>query len=624
MVANNSAKGNTHLLAEKAREHFPDQPGVYLFRGRRGDVLYVGKAVSLRSRVRSYFTGARAGKVHALIGRAADVEYIVTGSEIEALILESNLIKEHRPRYNVLLKDDKSYPYLKVTVQERYPCLLLTRIRTRPSDGARYFGPYPGVGAVQETLRLLKKLFPLRTCRRLRPANHRPCLNYHIGRCLGPCRGTVDQEHYAVLVREVLLFLEGRHDRLVRNLTAKMKAAAADLEFERAAELRDQLQAVEQVTAKQNIVSQRRDDLDVIGLARDGDRGWAIVLEIRNGKLLGQHSPALRGIADRSDAEVLAAFIKQYYREAEFIPPVVLLPTSMGTEQELIAEWLSRRRRSRVRLNIPRRGRKRELVQLAEKNAVSAREQLRFERDADAVLVELAALLELEAPPARLEAFDISNLQGAQTVGAMVVFEHGRPAPEEYRRFRIRSLEKPDDYAAMREVVTRRFVRGQAESESIIAGRLSSREARFDRLPDLMLIDGGKGQLNAALEAMRETGHDRIPVFGLAKEEEQVFAPGRPDPLPVPPDSRALYLLRHLRDEAHRFAVTYHRQARSRESLHSLLEEIEGIGPTRRRALQKAFPSLDALKQATAAELAAVPSMNRRAAQAVYEHFHGQ
>jgi excinuclease ABC subunit C len=422
-------------LAEKAK-HFPDKPGVYLFRGARGEVLYVGKAVSLRSRVRSYFTGAQDGKTQALVGRAADVEFIVTGSEVEALILESNLIKEHRPRYNVLLKDDKSYPYLKVTVQEEYPRVFITR--TQPRDGARYFGPYPSAGAVHKTLRLLKKLFPLRTCRQVRFANGRPCLNFHIGRCLGPCRGTVDPEEYGALVREVLLFLEGRHADLVRDLTRKMEAAAGNLEFERAAELRDQLRAIEQVLAKQNIVSARREDQDVVALARDGNRGRAIVLEIREGKLLGQHSLALGGVADRTDAEVLVAFLKQYYREAGFIPPEVLLPTPLGAEQDLITEWLGLRRGARVRLHVPRRGHRRELVRMAEKNAALAREQMRFERSADAALAELAALLGLEEPPVRLEAFDISNIQGAQTVGAMVVFEQGRPARDEYRRFRVR------------------------------------------------------------------------------------------------------------------------------------------------------------------------------------------
>jgi excinuclease ABC subunit C len=607
-------------LAEKAK-HFPDKPGVYLFRGARGEVLYVGKAVSLRSRVRSYFTGAQDGKTQALVGRAADVEFIVTGSEVEALILESNLIKEHRPRYNVLLKDDKSYPYLKVTVQEEYPRVFITR--TQPRDGARYFGPYPSAGAVHKTLRLLKKLFPLRTCRQVRFANGRPCLNFHIGRCLGPCRGTVDPEEYGALVREVLLFLEGRHADLVRDLTRKMEAAAGNLEFERAAELRDQLRAIEQVLAKQNIVSARREDQDVVALARDGNRGRAIVLEIREGKLLGQHSLALGGVADRTDAEVLVAFLKQYYREAGFIPPEVLLPTPLGAEQDLITEWLGLRRGARVRLHVPRRGHRRELVRMAEKNAALAREQMRFERSADAALAELAALLGLEEPPVRLEAFDISNIQGAQTVGAMVVFEQGRPARDEYRRFRVRGSTAADDYAAMREVVGRRFSRGREENELIASGRMSSREGRFHRLPDLVLIDGGKGQLNAALEAIRDAGFDGIPVFGLAKEEEQVFAPGRPDPLPVPRDSQALYLLQHLRDEAHRFAVDYHRRARSREGLRSLLEEIDGIGPARRRALQQAFPSLDVLKAATVEELAAVPSMNRKAARAVYDYFHG-
>ncbi len=608
-------------LAEKAAT-FPEKPGVYLFRGSRGEVLYVGKAVSLRNRVRSYFTGAQTNKVQALVRRAADIEFIVTGSEIEALILESNLIKEHRPRYNVLLKDDKSYPYIKVTVQEEYPRVFLTR--TQPRDGSRYFGPYPGVGAVHDTLRLLQKLFPLRTCRQSRFRNRRPCLNFHIGRCLGPCTGEVDREQYAAMVREVLLFLEGRHADLVRALTRKMEQAAAELRFERAAELRDQLQAIEQVSAKQNIVSQRLEDQDVIALARDGNRGRAVVLEIRGGKLLGQQSLALNGIADRTDAEVLAAFVKQYYREAGFIPPEVLLAESLGDEQELIAEWLTMRRGARVYVRVPKRGRKRELVRMAEKNAALAQEQMQFERNAEDALAELAALLGMDEPPARLEAFDISNIQGAQTVGAMVVFLDGRPAPAEYRRFKVKTVEGPNDFAAMEEVVTRRFKRALEEQALISSGTLSSKEAKFHRLPDLVLIDGGKGQLGVAHQAMQNLGFGDIPVYGLAKEDELVFAPDRSEPLPIPRDSQAGYLLQRLRDEAHRFAVTYHRQSRTKEGLKSLLDEIEGIGPRRRRALLTAYPSLDALRAATVEELAAVPSMNRKAAQAVYEFFHDE
>jgi excinuclease ABC subunit C len=606
-------------LAEKAVT-FPDKPGVYLFRGERGEVLYVGKAVSLHSRVRSYFTGAQTNKVQVLVRRAADIECIVTSTEVEALILESNLIKEHRPRYNVLLKDDKSYPYIKVTVQETYPCVFMTR--TQPRDGSRYFGPYPGAGAVQETLRLLKKLFPLRTCRQTRFRNRRPCLNHHIGRCLGPCSGDVDPEQYAAMVREVLLFLEGRHVELVRSLTRKMEQAAAELAFERAAELRNQLQAIEQVVAKQNIVSQCLEDQDIIALARDNNRGRAVVLEIRGGKLLGQQSLNLKGIEERSDAEVLAAFIKQYYRESGFIPPEVLLAVSLGEEQALIGEWLSIRRESRVRVQVPQRGRKRELVRMAEKNAALAREQLQFERNADEALAELAELLGLEESPARLEAFDISNIQGTQTVGAMVVFTDGKPAPAEYRRFKVRAEGGPDDYAAMEEVVTRRFSRAREEQSLINSGQLSSKEARFNVLPDLVLIDGGKGQLGVAHRVMSDLGFSEIPVYGLAKEEELVFTPGRKEPLPVPTDSEAGYLLQRLRDEAHRFAVTYHRLRRTKEGLRSLLDEIEGIGPRRRRALLTAFPSLDALRAASVEELSHKPSMNTKAAQAVYEFFH--
>ncbi|MDI6907695.1 MAG: excinuclease ABC subunit UvrC [Thermoanaerobacterales bacterium] len=605
-------------LAEKAAS-LPEQPGVYLFRDAEGTVLYVGKAVSLRARVRSYFTGAQPDKVQAMLARAAELDFIVTASEIEALILESNLIKEHRPRYNVILKDDKSYPFIKVTVNEEYPRVFITRRQVK--DGARYFGPYPSAGAVNETLRLLKKLFPFRSCTQTRFKNRRPCLNYHIGRCLGPCTGDVDPERYAAMVREVLIFLEGRHEDLARKLAAEMQRAAEELQFERAAEIRDQLRAIETVVARQNIVSTRLEDQDAVALARDGNRGEVVVLEIRGGKLLRQGHLTVRGIADRDDAEVLAAFIKQYYGDAAFVPPEILLPVAPAEDAAAVEVWLSARRGGRVRLHVPRRGRKKDLVRMAAANAALLQEQFAAERSGARALADLAGNLGLPGPPGRLEAFDISNIQGRETVASMVVFEDGRPNPAAYRRFRVRTVEGPNDFAAMEEVVTRRFTRAAEEQALVRTGELSLRRAKFLPLPDLVLIDGGKGQLGVAHAAMIRLGFGDIPVFGLAKEEELLFAPGRPDPLPVPPDSPAQYLLQRLRDEAHRFAVTYHRAEHVRVSLKSLLDEIEGIGPKRRRALLKAFPSIEAIRRAGVDELAAVPGMTRPAAEAIHRFF---
>ncbi|MGC7846416.1 excinuclease ABC subunit UvrC [Desulforudis sp. 1088] len=605
-------------LAEKA-SHLPDAPGVYLFKDAKGTVIYVGKAVSLRNRVRSYFGSAQNNKVQAMLARAADLSFIVTGSEVEALILEANLIKEHRPHFNIVLKDDKSYPFLRVTVNEEFPRVFVTRRQVR--DGSRYFGPYPSASAVHETLKLIKRLFPFRSCTQARFRNARPCLNYHIKRCLAPCAGLADPEQYAGIIRDVCLFLEGKHDELIRELNRKMSEAAADLDFEKAAEYRDQLQAIDQVLARQNIVSTKPEDQDVVALARDGDRGEVLVLEIRNGKLLRQEQMTVRGVRDRSDAEVLAAFLKQYYMEASFVPPEILLAHDLGDERQVIAEWLTARRGGKVQVRVPRRGRKKELVDMALKNAALVQEQMRLERGGDRAVAELAEVLGLPEPPARLEAFDISNIQGHQTVGSMVVFENGKPNPAAYRRFKVRSVEGPNDFAAMGEVVGRRFARAVDEQQLVNTGQMKSREAKFLPLPSLVLIDGGKGQLNAAVEVMRSLGFGHIPVYGLAKEEEELFTPGNPDPLPVPKDSRAQYLLQHLRDEAHRFAVTYHRRERTKQGLRSFLDEVEGIGPARRRALLKAFPSLEAIKQAGVDELAAVPGMNRKVAEAVYRFF---
>ncbi len=609
------------LIANKAK-FLPDKPGVYLFRDECGKVLYVGKAVSLKNRVRSYFTGAQNDKIQLMLSKAADVDFIATHSEVEALILESNLIKEHHPQYNVLLKDDKSYPYLKITLQEDYPRVFLTRYRK--NDGGRYFGPYPSAGAVHETLRLLKKLFPLRTCRRMSTVQSRACLNYDIGRCLAPCLGKITPAQYHKIVEEVLLFLEGRHKELIRMLNQKMKKAAAELNYERAAELRDQLQAIEQVLSRQNIVSQKRESMDVMALARVKNKGRMVVLEIREGKLLGQHNLPLQGIGAIEEEEIFAAFLKQYYQEGRKVPPEILVPSLALKEKELISNWLEMCRRGRVKLHFPRRGRKKELLKMALENASFIQEQMMMERNKDAALSELAGKLALENQPVRLEGYDVSHLQSSQTVGVMVVFENGRPVPAEYRRFKLDEFGKPDDYAAIREVLRRRFQRGLEERKLIDQGVLSSKKAGFARWPDLVLIDGGKGQLNAALAGMQAAGCVDVPVFSIAKENEEVFGLKQKGPLRIDRDSLALYLLQHLRDEAHRFAVEYHRQSHHKASLRSVIDEIEGIGPVRRRALQRAFSTLEALKRASVDELTAVAGMNKRAAKAVYDYFKGR
>ncbi|CCO07576.1 excinuclease ABC subunit UvrC [Desulforamulus hydrothermalis] len=609
-------------LADKIK-NIPARPGVYLYKDEAGQVIYVGKAVSLKNRVRSYFqAGARQSpKVQAMLRRAADLEYIVTDSEMEALILENNLIKEHRPKYNVLLKDDKTYPYIKVTLQEEFPRVQVTRRVLK--DGARYFGPFTSAGAVHETLRLLKKIFPLRSCQQRQPAGRqRPCLNYHIKRCLGPCCNLVDRAAYRETVKEVVLFLEGRQEDLIKRLRRRMEEAADHLEFEKAAELRDQLQAVEKIVERQKVVATDPVDQDVIAMARGFDEACLTVFFIRGGKLIGRENYFLEGTDARERGEVMAAFVQQFYNQTEFVPGEILLSEEIAGA-DLVAAWLSELRGGKVYLKVPQRGDKHKLVAMAAQNALLALEQARLERQADRQAVadalgELAAALGLPQPPRRLECYDISNIQGAETVASMVVFEEGKPARRQYRRFKIRTVEGPNDFAAMQEVISRRLARYREEQQQLAAGTLAVHQAKFSSLPDLIIIDGGKGQLAAARQAMAAQGFAHIPAFGLAKEEELLFAPDRPEAIRLPRESRALQLLQRLRDEAHRFAVTYHRQLRSKRNLKSILDEIEGIGPVRRRELYKAFASLEAIKQATLEELARVPGMNKKAAEAVY------
>ncbi|SHE29179.1 Excinuclease ABC subunit C [Desulfofundulus australicus DSM 11792] len=612
-------------------QHLPDKPGVYLFRDAAGEIIYVGKAVSLKNRVRSYYQPASrlSPKVRAMMNRAVDFEYIVTDNEVEALILESNLIKEHRPRYNIYLKDDKSYPYLKVTLGEDFPRVHVTRRVVR--DGSRYFGPYTSAGAVHETLDLLRRIFPFRTCKQKLaagklPAGRRPCLNYYIGRCLAPCSGQVGREEYRSIINRVCLFLEGRQDDLVKELTRRMNEAAEKLEFERAARFRDQLMAVRQVLENQKVLSTGREDRDVVALAQTEDLSLVMIFFVRGGKLIGRDQFLVPG-AGNAPEEVLTAFVKQYYSRADFIPGEVLLAGIEPQERPAIEEWLSSLRGSRVRLVVPRRGEKKQLVELVAKNAHLALQEVEQERESrgqgEDACAELARELGLEKVPRRIECYDISNTQGEESVASMVVFEEGRPATDQYRRFKIRTVTGPNDYASLKEVLARRFNRAREEQELIRTGQLSTRQAGFHRLPDLLIVDGGRGQLSAAREVMKELGFGCIPAFGLAKEEELLFAEGRTEPIRLPRDSRALHLLQHLRDEAHRFALNYHRQLRNRRSLKSLLDEIEGIGPVRRRALLRAFPSLEDMARATVEELAAVPGMNRSAARAVYRFFHG-
>lgn len=611
-------------LTDKIK-NIPARPGVYLYKDEEDRIIYVGKAVSLKNRVRSYFqSGDQSPKVKAMLKRAVDIEYIVTDSEVEALILENNLIKEHRPKYNVLLKDDKTYPYIKITLQEEFPRLVITRRVIK--DGARYFGPFTNVGAVNETIRLLKKIFPLRTCkqRELAPRD-RPCLNFHIKRCLGPCCNLVDRARYRDMVNEVVLFLEGRQEDLIKRLRRRMEEAAENLEFEKAAELRDQLLAIEKVVERQKVVSTDLVDQDVIAMARGFDEACLTVFFVRGGKLIGREPYFLEGTDNMERGEVMSSFIQRFYSQTEFVPAEILLSEDIEDKQ-LISTWLSGLRGSKVTIKVPQRGDKHKLVEMAAQNALLSLEQAQLERQAgrdaiDGALAELTAALGLERPPRRMECYDISNTQGTESVASMVVFEEGKPAKDQYRRFKIRTVEGPNDFASMKETLSRRLAKAREEQTLIDAGQLPAGRAKFSRLPDLIIIDGGKGQLSAAREAMLEQGFAHIPTFGLAKEEELLFAPGRPDPIRLPRESRGLQMLQRLRDEAHRFAITYHRQLRKKRNLKSVLDEIEGIGPVRRRELYKAYKTLEAIKQASVEELARVPGMNSKSAEAVYRYF---
>ena len=587
---------NLDTVQEKLRT-LPDAPGIYIMRDARGKVIYVGKAVVLKNRVRQYFQSSKShgAKVTAMVAHIADIETIVTANEVEALILECNLIKKYRPRYNVLLKDDKSYPYLKLTAED-FPRIVLTRRVIR--DGSRYFGPYTSGLAVKETLQLLRKIFPLRTCTSF---HKRPCLEFHIKRCLAPCAEKISREDYMRLVNAAEKFLEGRTAAVERELAAQMSEAAESLNFERAAKLRDVLLAVRKVAEKQKIVSDVG-DVDAIGLARLDGATCVQIFFVRDGKVIGRENFQLNGAADESDVQAVMAFIKQYYSRAEISAAEILLPVELpAADVKLLSAWLN------VKIVTPKRGVKRGLVDMANQNAAkflseeAARHQLQVAQTFGAV-EELRTLLKLPTLPRRMECFDISHIQGAETVASMVVFTDGAPDKRSYRRFKIRSAEgKPDDFLSMREVTSRRY------------GKISE-------LPDLIVIDGGQGQLSAALEIIRGAGL-QTPVIGLAKQFELIFVEGSSVPIELPRDSQALKLMQRIRDEAHRFAITYHRKLRRARNLKSALDDVAGIGVKRRTALLKKFGSLAAIKAASIDELLAVPSMTRNAVDALKKFF---
>jgi excinuclease ABC subunit C len=604
-------------------DKLPDRPGVYLMKDTTGRVLYVGKAQSLRNRVRQYWQASRSAaqplRIESAIDRVADVEYTLTDTVSEALLLEAALVKRNQPRFNVRLKDDKSYPFIKVTLKDDFP--RIERTRKLPNDGSRYFGPYASATSVDEAMNLIRRLFPFRTCtidiRDGQRALARPCLLFHIKRCQGPCIEAISKEDYRHDIDQVMQFLEGRQEQVARALTHEMLRASDATDFERAAALRDKVRAIERTMESQKMAGFARRQLDVLGFARSGNEAAVQLFAIRDGKTISRDVFLLENLGDGPDAEALGAFIKQYYASAGSIPPRVLIPFQPQEAVDLVT-LLETRRGSRVALDVPQRGEGRALMTLASRNAAETldREQARWLADQGktlAALRELAEALGLPAPPMRIECYDISTIQGAWTVGSMVVFEEGRPRSGEYRRFRIRTVSGQDDFASHREVLRRRFRRALASEEG------SAEELRW-RLPDLVIIDGGKGQVSAGREVLDSLGLHDLPLAGLAKEREELFLPARSDPIVLPATSAALYLVQRLRDEAHRFAITYHRKVRAAAQTRSALDDLPGVGPARKRALLRVFGSTRALKQATAEEIAAVPGISRGLADRIVEH----
>ena len=602
------------IIAQKLRL-LPDSPGCYQMK-ENGKIIYVGKAVNLKNRVRSYFHGRdHTPKVAAMVSHITDFDIILCRTNLEALILECNLIKLHKPYYNILLKDDKHYPYIRLNLSEPFPRVTLARRQT--ADGGRYFGPYIGATAVREVLEALKKLFPLRTCAHHLPEKgpKRPCMNYEIGRCLGPCCGKCTEEEYRAVVQRVLKFLEGKYQDVTAGLEKDMRAAAAQLQFEKAARLRDQIRDIEGLMQRQQAIQTCGVEQDVFALYQDDLDAMAQVLYVRNGHILGGDSFALPREGKEDPGEVLFDFIVQFYEGERKPAREVLCPGLPGEISTDLEEWLRRQKGGAVTLTIPQRGDKRALTLLAEKNARdalqkrNAKKQVQYERTLGAA-EELARAIGMDHAPHRIEGYDSSNTQGAQNVASMVVFLDGEPAPKEYRHYRIKSFEGANDFASMNEVLSRRFKRCFAEDPK-------------DRwpLPDLVLIDGGPEQLAFAREAMLREGAD-VPMFGLAKRLEEIFLPGREDSILIDHHSPALHLIQRIRDEAHRFAITYHRSLRGKASVHSALEDIPGVGPNRRRALLQYFKSIKAIREAGLEELQKVPGMNVPAAKAVFAWAH--
>ena len=601
----------------------PGKPGVYLMHDADDTIIYVGKAISLKNRVRQYFQTSRnkGPKIERMVTHIARFEYIVTDSELEALVLECNLIKEHRPKYNTMLKDDKAYPYIKVTVNEDFPRILFSHQMKK--DKAKYFGPYTSAGAVKDTIELLRKLYDIRSCNKSLPkeiGKDRPCLYYHIHQCKAPCQGYISQEEYRKSIDEVIRFLNGNFDMILKDLEDKMMAASEALEFEKAIEYRELLNSVKKVAQKQKITDSSGEDRDVMAVACQDEDAVVQVFFIRGGRLIGRDHFYLRISEEDKKSEILNSFIKQYYAGTPFLPGELMLPEEIE-EQELLESWLSAKKGQKVTIRVPKKGTKEKLVELAEENArmVLSKDKERLKREEGRTIgavKEIASLLGLEKI-VRMEAYDISNTNGFESVGSMVVYEKGKPKRNDYRKFKIKSVKGPDDYASMREVLTRRFTHGLKEREE------NAEAGKFTTFPDLILMDGGRGQVNIALQVLDELKLN-IPVCGMVKDDNHRTRGLYYNNVEIPIDrnSEAFKLITRIQDEAHRFAIEFHRQLRGKGQVHSVLDDIEGIGPARRKALMRHYLSLDAIRSATVEELAQLPSMNEKAAESVYQFFH--
>lgn len=607
----------------------PDKPGVYIMKNALGEVIYVGKAKVLKNRVRQYFQSSRnhSEKVRAMVKNIAEFEYIVTDSEMEALILECNLIKKHRPRYNILLKDDKSYPFIKVTTTEDFPRVFVTRHVIK--DGAKYFGPYTDVSAVYETLELIKKIFPIRTCKRVIKEDDkesvRPCLNYHIGLCKGPCAKIISREEYKSIISDITSLLSGKSAGILRDLEVEMEKSAESLQFEKAAAFRDKINAIKKVTEKQKIITSNFENEDFISLYKDGKDVCVQVFFLREGKIVGREHFIIENSADMEDKEIISDFIKSFYGAAAFIPKSIYVEDI--DEQELLEQWLTMKRGSKVWIKVPQKGDKKDTLDMVRRNAKITLEQFKIKILQDkelyeVALRELSEILNLEDIPKRIEAYDISNIQGMDSVGSMVVFENGKSKNSDYRRFKINSVVGANDYGSMREILTRRFQHGLDEIKAISEKNLQVSSGKFCVFPDLILMDGGKGQVNIALEVLREFNID-IPVCGMVKDDKHntrglIY---NNEELPIKKYSNIMRLITRIQDEVHRFAITYHRSLRNKTTFHSILDDIPGVGERRRKELLKKFGSVESIKKASYEEILETPSIDKKSAQNIVEFF---